>query len=360
MSQSTIYAFVGTYTGTGSQGIYAFRMDAGSGRLALLGTTGGLPNPSFLAVHPSKRYLYAVNEVDEFGGKHGGAVSAFAIEANTGRLTPINQQSSVGAGPCHIIVDATGKWALVSNYGDGSVAVLPVGGDGALGPASDFVQHRGSSVNRERQAGPHAHSTTLDAGNRIAVVADLGLDKLMLYRFDAGQGKLRPGNPAAVSVKPGAGPRHFTFHPSGKYAYVINELDNTVTAFAYDAARGALRELQTLSTLPPGYAQVSYCADIHVAPTGRFVYGSNRGHDSLVVFKVDEGSGKLSAAGHTATRGRWPRNFALDPTHRFLLVANQESDTLVTFELNAQTGQLAPTGQTISIPRPVCVKFAVM
>jgi 6-phosphogluconolactonase len=359
MTQTTIYAFVGTYTDTTSKGIYIFRMDAATGKLTLMSTASGLPSPSFLAVHPSKRFLYAVNEVGDFGGKPAGAVSAFAMDAETGALTALNQQSSIGAGPCHIIVDATGAFVLVANYGSGSVAVLPIKADGSLASASDFVQHRGSSANPKRQEGPHAHSTTLDPANRVAIVADLGLDKLMMYQLDLAHGKLTPNNLEFAQVKPGAGPRHFAFHPAGRYAYVINELDNTVTAFAYDAARSALRELETIPTLPEGFSDVSYCADIHVTPTGKFVYGSNRGHDSIVIFKIDETTGRLSLVGHQSTQGHWPRNFALDPTNQFLFVANERSDNIVAFRMDAQTGQLTPTGQVISTPKPVCVKFVV-
>jgi 6-phosphogluconolactonase len=357
---STIYAYVGTYTDDRREGIFIFKLDPASGKLAPVGAATGLPSPSFLAIHPSKRYLYAVNEVGDFGGKSAGAVSAFAIDAKTGALKPINQQSSVGTGPAHIIVDATGKFALVANYGGGSVALLPIKADGSLAPASDFVQHSGSSVNKQRQEGPHAHSTTLDPANRVAFVADLGLDKLLAYQLDATREKLAPNAPPFAQVKPGAGPRHFAFHPQGKHAYVINELDSTVTAFAYDAARGALREVQTIGTLPAGISGINYCADIHVSPTGKFLYGSNRGHDSIVIFAIDGRSGKLSLVGHQSTLGKWPRNFALDPTNQFLFVANQNSDDVVCFRMNTATGALTPTGQTLRVPKPVCVKFVVV
>lgn len=360
MSQPTIYAYVGSYTDGRSDGLSIFRLDPSTGALTQVGVAGGLPSPSFLAIHPNKRALYAVNEVGSFGGKPGGAVSAYAIDRKTGALRPLNQESSVGAGPCHIIVDATGKCAIVANYGGGSATVLPIRADGALAPASDFVQHSGASVNPQRQEGPHAHSTTLDPANRVAFVVDLGLDKLMAYQLDARRGKLTPNAPPFAAVTAGAGPRHFAFHPNGKYAYVINELGNTITAFAYDAARGALRAVQALSTLPAGFTDTSYCADIHVSPTGRFVYGSNRGHDSIAIFKVDGRSGKLTPAGHQSTLGKWPRNFALDPTNQFLFAANQNSDDIVSFRMNATTGALAPTGLVTRVPKPVCVKFAVL
>ncbi|MFN4293577.1 MAG: lactonase family protein [Thermoflexales bacterium] len=354
---STFFAFVGTYTDGRREGIFTFRFDAECGTAQPLGATEGVSNPSFLAIHPSRRFLYAVSEVGDFGGKPAGAVSAFAIEAQTGALRLLNQQSSIGAGPCHLTVDATGRHVLVANYGSGSVAVLPIAADGALGEASDFAQHHGTGVNPQRQEGPHAHSVILDPANRFAFVADLGLDRVMIYRFDAERGKLAPNEPAFAPVKPGAGPRHFTFHPSGRFAYVINELDNTVTAFAYDAERGALRELQTIATLPEGYAQTSYCADVHIAPSGRFLYGSNRGHDSIAIFAIAD-DGRLSPRGQTPTNGRWPRNFALDPTGRFMWVANQQSDAITLFAVDEATGQLSARDR-LHVPKPVCVKFVV-
>jgi len=356
MATSTLYAYVGTYTHGRRDGIFIFEYRPEVGEARPCGAVAGLANPSFLAVHPTGRYLYAVNEVDDFGGQRAGAVSAFAIDAQTGALHLLNQRSSVGDGPCHLTVDAGGRFVLVANYGGGSVAVLPILDDGSLDEASDFVQHRGSSVNPQRQEGPHAHSVILDAANRFAFVADLGLDRVMIYRFDAGRGRLLPNEPAFALLKPGAGPRHFTFHPDGRHAYVINELDNTVTAFDYDPERGALREMQTLSTLPTGYAEVNYCADIHIAPSGRFLYGSNRGHDSIALFAID-GAGRLTSLGQQPTGGRWPRNFALDPVGRFVWVANQESDSITRFAVDASTGRLAALDQ-IDVPRPACIQFA--
>ncbi|GIV85019.1 MAG: 6-phosphogluconolactonase [Candidatus Roseilinea sp.] len=357
MASPTCYAFVGTYTNGRREGIFAFRFDTERGTAQSLGATEGLSNPSFLAIHPSRRFLYAVSEVGDFGGKPAGAVSAFVIEAHTGALRMLNQQSSVGSGPCHLSVDATGRWVLVANYGSGSVAVLPIHADGSLAEAGDFVQHHGASINPQRQEGPHAHSVILDPANRFAFVADLGLDRVMIYRFDAERGKLTPNEPAFAPVKPGAGPRHFTFHPGGRFAYVINELDNTVTAFAYDAERGALRALQTISTLPEGYAQTSYGADVHIAPSGRFLYGSNRGHDSIAIFAIAD-DGRLSPRGQAPTHGRWPRNFALDPTGRFMWIANQESNAVTLCAVDEATGQLSRRDQ-FHVPKPVCVKFVV-
>jgi len=347
--------YFGTYTRTGkSKGIYRARFDVASGKLGQPELAAETTNPSFLAIHPTRKFLYAVGELP---GKQGG-VSAFAIEPS-GRLTLLNQQSSVGAGPCYVGVDKAGKHVLVANYAGGSVAVLPIGPDGKLGEATAFVQHVGSSVNPKRQSGPHAHSMFLDAANRFAFVPDLGLDKVMIYKFDAEKGTLVPNDPAYAAVPPGSGPRHFAFHPSGKFAYVINEMLCTITAFRYDAERGALSEVQTISTLPaeetvqPGYST----AEVVVHPSGRFLYGSNRGHDTIAVFSIDSTSGKLTPVQHEPTRGSIPRNFNLDPTGHWLVVGHQNSESVVVFRVDALTGKLTPTGQTIEVPAAVCVKF---
>jgi 6-phosphogluconolactonase len=301
-----------------------------------------------------------VGEVSDFAGKKSGGVSAFAIDASTGNLTLLNQQSSGGTGPCHLVVDKAGKNVLVANYGGGSVAVLPIQADGRLSEATCFIQHTGKSVNPRRQEAPHAHSINLDAANNFAFVADLGLDKVLVYRFDAAKGTLTPNDPPAASVAPGAGPRHFAFHPGGRYAYVINEMGNTVTAFNYDAQKGVLTEIQTLSTLPQGYTEVSHTAEVQVHPSGKFLYGSNRGHDSIAVYSIDQNTGRLTLVGISSTQGKTPRNFGIDPTGTFLLAANQDSDNIVVFRIDPQTGELKPTGQVVEVPRPVCVKFVAV
>jgi len=349
--------YVGTYTGAKSKGIYAYRFDSATGALSPLGLAAETPQPSFLAIAPNRRFLYAANEIGDFGGKKSGAVSAFAINPATGQLTLLNQAASGGPGPCHLVVDRAGKNVLVANYAGGSIEVLPIQPDGRLGAATAFVQHQGASVNPQRQAGPHAHSINLDAANRFAFVADLGLDKVLVYRFDAAQGTLAPNEPPAAALKPGAGPRHFAFHPSGRFAYVINELQSTVTAFSYDASRGALSELQTISTLPEGFAGNNSTAEVQVHPSGKFLYGSNRGHDSIAVFAIDPGKGTLALVEHQATRGKTPRNFGLDPTGAWLLAANQGSDTIVVFGIDRATGRLRPTGQVVEVGAPVCIKF---
>lgn len=349
-----LLTYIGTFTRGKSEGIYVYRMDLSTGALTLAGVAR-VEDPAFLAIGPAGRTLYAVNHVPEFAGQPTGAVSAFSLDPETGELTLLNQQLSHGADPCHLCVDKRGRYVLVANYKGGNVAVLPIRDDGSLDEATDHIQHEGSSVNPKRQEGPHAHSINLDPNNRFAFVADLGLDKLMIYQFDPSRGKLIPHDPPWVQTRPGAGPRHFTFHPNGQYAYLINELDNTLIAYAYDDERGTLQELQVISALPEDFEGISYCADVHVAPSGRFVYGSNRGHDSIVIFAVDKDSGRLTYVGHEPTQGQTPRSFAIDPTGTFLLVANQHTDTVITFHIDQQTGRLQPTGYMAQVPTPVCI-----
>ena len=352
-----VLVYVGTYTTGKSEGIYLYRMNLSSGELKHVATTAGVVNPSFLTLDPQKRYLFAVNEVTDFAGKPGGAVSAFAIDRKTSTLRFLNQQPSLGGAPCYVTVDRTGRFLLVANYVGGNVSVLSIERDGRLGDATDMDQHHGSSVDQNRQDGPHAHSIVLDHANRYAYSCDLGTDKIMIYRFDSKKGKLTANQQPWVQVKAGAGPRHFTFHPSGRYAYVMNELDATVTAFRYHSATGTLKEAENVRTLPEGYSDQNTTADIHVAPSGKFLYGSNRGHNSIVVFEIGGSTGKLRFIEHVATGGRTPRNFAIDPTGTFLLAANQDSDTIVTFRINPATGRLKPTGYVAYVPSPVCLKI---
>lgn len=354
--------YVGTYTGGkegGSKGIYRLDLDMAAGKLSKLELAGEAVNPSFLAFDPgpNHRFLYAVSEVSDAGGKTSGAVSAFSLDRRTGALTLLNQQSSKGAGPCHLVVDNEGKHVLVANYNSGSAAVLPIGADGKLGEATAFVQHRGSGPNKQRQEGPHAHSINLDEANRFAVVADLGLDKLFVYKYDAAKGTLEPNDPPSVSVAPGAGPRHFAFHPDGKHAYVCNELNSTVTAFDYDPARGVLKETATASTLPKDFTGSNTTAEVVVHPSGKFLYVSNRGHDSIAVFTLDEKTGVPTPAGHQSTKGKTPRNFAVDPSGGFLLAANQASNSVVVFAIDEKTGGLKPTDSTVEVPAPVCIRM---
>jgi len=358
-ASGTILAYIGTYTRGKSEGIYCFRLDPETGALSLVGTTGGVQNPSFVTLHPSGQFLYSVSEVGQANGRPGGAVAALAVDRGSGALTLLNQQSSGGTGPCHVNVDRTGKYVLVANYASGSTAMLPIQADGSLGEASDFHQHAGSSADPRRQAGPHAHSANLAPDNRFAFICDLGLDQVLSYRLDLAAGAFPPNDPPYATLHPGAGPRHMVFHPSGRYAYVINELDSTLTAFGYDAARGALTEIQTITTVPEGFDGTNYPADVHVSQDGRFLYGSNRGHDSIVVYAIDGETGVLTYIEHVSTQGRTPRNFAIDPTGTYLVAANQDSDNLVVFRINPQTGTLTPAGQQVQVSMPVCVKFYV-
>lgn len=344
--------YVGTYTRQVSKGIYAYRFDATTGGLTSIGLAAEASNPSFLAVHPKQRFLYAVGE----DGK--GIVSAFSLESGTGMLKALNTVSAKGSGPCHVTVNRTGKWLFVANYGSGSTAAFPIRADGTLGEASGLVEHTGSSVNPARQAGPHAHSVNISADSRFLIVTDLGLDKALIYRFDATQGTLTPGEPAFAQIAPGSGPRHLAFSPKGEFAYVLNEMTTTVTALAYDKIRGSLREIQTISALPPGFSGSNSGAEIAVHPRGRFLYSSNRGHDSITVYTIDAKSGMLRAVDWVSTQGKTPRNFAIDPTGNFLLAANQNSNTVVVFRIDQKTGALTATGNVVDVPSPVSLVFA--
>ena len=348
--------YVGTYTDkTGSRGVYRMTADRGSGALRVLGVAAELQQPSFVALAPDGRALYAVNELTEYEGSASGALTALARDPATQALVARGRTASRGGAPCYVSVDRTGRHALVANYVGGNVAVFPVGPTG-VGAATAFVQHEGRGPNAARQDAPHAHCILLDPANRFALVADLGIDRVRVYRFDAAAGTLVPGPVPEVALRPGAGPRHLAFAPDGRTVYLVNELDSTLVAFDYDAERGALRERQLLSTRPAGAAGDNFPADLHVHPGGRFVYASNRGDDTIAVFAVDAG-GRLTLAQTVPTGGRWPRNFALDPAGRLLLVANQRSDSVVAFRIDQTTGQLTPTGSTAAVPAPVCLLF---
>jgi 6-phosphogluconolactonase len=282
-----LLAYFGTYTNGGkSKGIYCYKFDLASGKLTQLGVTEGIKNPSFVAIHPSGKFLYAVSEVNDADGKPAGAVTAFSLDRKTGQLKELNHQSSEGAGPCHVNVDKTGQCAVVANYGSGSVASLPIKPDGSLAKAASAIQHQGSSIVEKRQDGPHAHSLNFSPDNRFAFAADLGLDKLLIYKLDPAKATLTPNDPAFAAAVAGGGPRHFAFHPSGRFAYVCNEIKSSVTGFSYDAAKGALTQIQTISTLPEE-TKGNSTAEIQVHPSGKFAYCSNRGHDSLAIFTID-------------------------------------------------------------------------
>jgi 6-phosphogluconolactonase len=349
--------YVGTYTGPKSKGIYAYRFNEATGKLTSLGLAAETANPSFLAVDPSLHFLYAVNEVQDYQGAKTGGLSAFAMDTKTGKLTFLNEVASRGTDPCHVSLDKTGHYVMVANYSSGSAAVFRVLPDGRVGESTAFDQRTGSSVNHDRQEGPHAHSISVTPDNRFVLSADLGLDELLVYRFDAAHGTLAPNDPPFAKIHPGAGPRHFAISPNGKFAYVISEMGSMLIALSYDAARGTLHELQEVSTLPKDFKGENNDAEVVVHPSGKFLYGSNRGHDSIAVFAVDPEKGTLTPIEIVSTGGKEPRNFAIDPTGKYLFAANQNSDSLVIFRIDPRSGRLTPTGEKVDVPSPVCVTF---
>jgi 6-phosphogluconolactonase len=350
-------AYVGTYTADGrSEGIYRLRLDTASGALRLDGLAVKSANPSYLALHPNGRVLYAVNEISEFAGEATGAVSAFAIARTSGALTLLNQEPSHGKAPCYVSVDRTGTVVLVANYGGGSIATIPVRQNGRLATTRNVVKHSGTGADPVRQAAPHAHCIVADPENRFVLAVDLGMDAVLTYRFDARTAAITV-TPSGAATKPGAGPRHLTFHPTGKFAYVVNELDSTIGAYTYDTEQGTLDEMQLTAASPGGTVADNHPADVHVAPSGRFLYASNRGDDTIAVFAVDAATGKLSPVEQVPSGGKSPRNFTLDPTGRFLVVANQRSDAIVSFRVDEASGRLTPTGSTVELASPVCVRF---
>lgn len=361
--------YVGTYSepilfGTGQilqgqgKGIYCFEQDAGSGDLKPVAITEGVRNSSYLAFSPDRTHLYCVNEFKEYEGQASGAVSAFRIDRDSGRLTYLNTRASRGTDPCHLVVDATGRNVLIANFASGSVCVLPILADGSLGEACDFKQHHGSSIDPRRQAGPHAHAVTLDRANRFLFVPDLGMDKVIIYAFDPQTGQLTP-NPDQpwIAMAPGAGPRQIVMHPSDRFAFLINELNSTMTSYRYDGSKGTLTEINTLPTLPPDFSGHSTCAEVQIAPSGRFLYGSNRGHDSIAIYSVDQDTGRIAVVGHESTRGRIPRNFEISPDGKWLAAANQDTNTVVMFRIDQATGLLTATGNVVEAGTPICVRF---
>jgi 6-phosphogluconolactonase len=351
-AEGTYRVYIGTFTGHGSKGIYLMQLDAASGALTQPQLVAEANSPAFLALHPNHQFLYSVNEVDK------GTVSAFAIDAPSGKLTPLNQQPSGGHGPTHLTVDATGTNVLVANYNSGSVAVLPIATDGKLGTPSSTDQHKGTGPDRSRQEGPHAHCFNVDPNSRFALSCDLGLDKVFVYRLDPAAHTITPSEPAFATVAPGAGPRHLSFSPDGRRVYVVSEMGGTVTGFGYDPEHGALREFQTISTLPADFKGQKGDAEVAVHPSGKFLYASNRGDaNSIAIFTIDPSSGKLTAAGHVSTQGKAPRDFTIDPSGTWLLAANQDTNNIVEFRIDQQTGALTPTSVNIAAPTPVCITF---
>jgi 6-phosphogluconolactonase len=331
-------------------------MDPASGELRFVWEAKGIINPSYLALHPGNRFLYAVNEVQSFGGQEGGGVTALSIDPSSGELNLLNAYSSQGKDPCYISIEQTGRFALVANYSGGNAAMLPIQADGQLGPATDVVQHAGSSVHPDRQTSPFVHSIVPDPTNRFAIAADLGIDALVIYEMDLENGKLK--KQAQVKVKPGSGPRHTIFHPNGRYLYLINELSSTLTVFRYDSGTGSLEELQTVSTLPANFEGENLCAELHIC--GEYLYASNRKHDSIAWYLIEANTGQLTYQGESPSGGREPRGFAIDPTGNFLLAAHERSDNVVIFRIDPATGKLIETGQEVKLPYPVCVKFAFL
>jgi 6-phosphogluconolactonase len=348
------FAFVGTYTAkTESKGIYEFRYDASSGKSTGLRLAIETPDPSFVAIHPSGKYLYAVNE----SGKNS-LVTAFALDAKTSNLTQLNQTSALGEDPCYITFDQTGKYILVANYSSGNLVVFPILPDGRIGEKSALFQDAGTlGPNKERQEGPHAHWIETSADNHFALAADLGLDEILIFQFDAKKGTLAPHMPPSASLKAGSGPRHAAFSPNGKFLFVVSELASTATSFSFDPKKGTLKQVNSVSTLPPDFSGRNDIAEVAVHPNGRFLYVSNRGVDSIALFEIDPKKGILTPMGSVPTGGKEPRHFALDPAGNFMFVENQLSDTIVVFHVDANTGQLTPTGDTLSVPSPVCLKF---
>ncbi len=355
-SRSLMY--VGTYTVRESKGIYVYEFDAGkvtpSGTAVLAAQT---VNPSFVAIDPTHRYLYAVNETEDYQGQKTGAVSAFRIDRRTGMLAFLNQVPSGGTDPCYVSLDREGKHVLVANYSSGSVSVFAVLPGGRLGERTAFAQHQGHSINPERQEGPHAHDIALSPDGHFVLVADLGLDELLVYRYDAASGSLTPNDPPFAKVTPGSGPRHFVFDSSGRFVYLLSEVGSTVTALAYDSSSGTLHEIQSLSALPGSFTGHNDAAEIAIGRSGRFLYASNRGDDSIVVFAIDPARHTLKVVAHVPTLGKVPRNFAIDPTGSYLLAANQDSDNIVVFKIDPQSGIPAPTGQVVQVSSPVCITF---
>lgn len=346
--------YVGTYTQGDSKGIYRLTLDDKTGKLSEKSLSATTKNPSFLAVSPNGKYMFAVNETGP-----QGKVSSFSISPDSGALTFINDSSTGGDGPCHLSVDKGGRHVVAANYGGGSLAVIPIMADGRLQPASDFIQHKGSSVNKSRQGEPHAHGAFFDASGRYLYAPDLGLDHVMIYKLNESTGKLTPSQPPFGEVKPGSGPRHLAFHPKLNYAYVISEMACTITAFERDPGTGALKEIQSVSTLPEGteLKPAFSTAEIEVAPNGKFLYGSNRGHNTIAVYAIDAKTGQLTLQQHISTGGKDPRAFALTPDGKWLIAANQNSASLVVFKVDGKTGKLSETGNTASVPFPVSILY---
>lgn len=351
------WVFIGTGGGKLAKGIYRCEFDTTTGTLSKPELAAEAANPNFVAIHPNGKFLYAVANIMANGKSQGGVI-AYAIDGKTGALTKLNEQASGGAGPCHVNVDRAGKNVLIACYSGGSVNAFPIGDDGKLKEATGFVQHKGSGGDPKRQAGPHAHSINLSKDNRFAIVADLGLDQLLVYKLDADKGTLTPNDPPFTKTAPAAGPRHFAFAPAGNLAFVINEMDSTLSSLSYDPQKGTFKTLATVSTLPKDYKGTgNSTAEVVVHPNGKFVYGSNRGHNSIAAFKYDEKTGDMSPIGHATQDINTPRNFNIDPTGQYALVGSQGGNQVVVFKIDQQTGELKPTGNKVEVGTPICIRF---
>ena len=349
------FLYVGTYTEGDNEGINVFKFDTSDGDLDYITTVKNVKNPSYLAVHEKKNLLIAVNEIGQYGGEKTGSVSSFQINPSTGNLTMLNQVASGGGAPCYVSLNRTGDLAFVSNYSGGNISVFQINSGGSLKEMSDLKEHEGKGANEKRQNAPHAHSVTLDPKENHALAVDLGIDKVISYAVDYKHGKLNEKN--SFSLAPGSGPRHIAFHPNKKFVFVINELNSTITSCAYNSTDGSMVEIETITTLPDDFTGESYCADVHVAPDGNFLYGSNRGHNSIAIFSIDEKTGNISTVGHQSVKGEWPRNFMIDPTGQFLLVANQHTNNIVVFKVDKESGLLKSNGVEVKVSKPVCLKM---
>ncbi len=355
-AQKESFLLVGTYTSGSSKGIYVYKFNSANADNSLI-DSAKIANPSFLAVSPNQKFVYAVSE-EANATENGGRVAAFSFNNITGSLTQLSKQSSNGNNPCYVTVDKTGKWVIAGNYSSGTLTVLPALKNGALDSFVYSIKHTGQSVNKERQNSPHVHATVLSPDNKFLFVPDLGIDKLMSYHFNKKNGALKENTPAYAQTKPGSGPRHFVFHPNKKFAYLAEELTGSVSAFNYTAKNGGLKLFQNISTLPPAYLGSAGSADIHVSPDGKFLYVSNRGEsNTIAIFLIDKKTGRLTSIGHQPVMGKTPRNFNFDPSGNFLLVANQNSDEIVIFKIDRHTGLLTDTGKRIAVSKPVCIKW---
>lgn len=358
-SSGDFYLYVGAYSQGDEEGIYVYKFDATQGDLNYLSTAKGVANPSYLAIHPKRNLLIAANEIEEYNGEKTGSISSFAINPD-GSLNELSKVPSGGGAPCYVSIDKTASWVLISNYSGGNVTMFPIEKDGKLKPYTDLKLHEGSGPVKDRQDKAYAHSVVLDPKENFALAVDLGMDKVVAYQMDKKNGKLQNNAESNLNLAAGAGPRHLTFHPNKKLAFVISELNSTITSCTYDSKSGKLTELMVVDALPAGFSGESYCADIHVSPDGKFLYGSNRGHDSIVIYKIDQKTGELAYIDHHSVHGKWPRNFVIDPTGKFLLVANQHSNNIVVFKIDTETGKLRANGVEVKVTKPVCLKMMEM